>query len=379
MGLDLNRRTLTATAIAAVALAFALAASTAAARGLFGVIAQTPLGTADVAPLQSARPATVRFLLDWSTVQHTRGPCNAGSNFSPGTGPEANNCDWAAIDENISYAAQAGARGLPFLFGSPSWLRAASKASSAHPYVPPIYRAADRSAWQDFVSAAVDRYGPGGKFWETFSGTPHPVHSWQVWNEPTSPAYFAPRPNVARYVQLLKISHRAIKSADHGAEVVLAGVFGTPLPAGGGIDMPKYFKRLYAIAGVERYFDVAAVHPYSPGIGGVRLQIETARDLMRQNGDAHTKLWITEIGWASDGPKHHTLTSTRKGQARLLRKAFSMMRANRARWHLAGVNWFSWRDAPKDLSSCSACPYTGLLELDGAEKPAFGAFTGFTN
>jgi hypothetical protein len=330
----IRRVLISATVLAASTLA--VLAPAASADSLFGVIIQTPLDSPDVAPLREASPSSVRFLLNWDAVQPTKGPCNAGSNYAPGTGPTANNCDWSGVDQIVSVAAQAGTRGFPFLFGSPDWLTGASKATSRHPYVPPIYSASDEAAWRDFVSAAVDRYGPGGTFWQTFSGTPHPVNAWQVWNEPTSPAYFAPRPDVSKYVQLLKISHAAIKGADPHAQVVLAGVFGTPLAAGGGIDMPEFFKRLYAVPGAERYFDIAAVHP-----------------------------------------KHHTLTSTPKGQARLLGKAFSMFRHMQAQWHLAGVNWFSWRDAPKNLSSCAACPYAGLLQLDGTKKPAFDAFLRF--
>ena len=88
------RRLLISAAVLAVTALGALAPS-ASASNLFGVIIQTPLDGSDVAPLSEAGPSSVRFLLNWETVQPTKGPCNAGSNYSPGTGPTANNCDWS--------------------------------------------------------------------------------------------------------------------------------------------------------------------------------------------------------------------------------------------------------------------------------------------
>ncbi len=373
----MNRRVLTSLAVLAVTLTAGLAPA-ASANGLFGVIVQTPLHDGDVAPLREANPDSVRSLFFWENVQATKGPCHANSNFSPGTGPTANNCDWSSLDQTVRAAAQAGVKSFPFLFGSPKWLSAADKATPAHPYVPPVYNSADRTAWSNFVRAAVERYGRGGVFWNEFPGTARPVTDWQIWNEPTSPAYFAPRPNVAKYVSLVRLSNTVINKADPKAKVVLAGVFGTPRSAGGGIDMPTFFERLYDVPGVARFFDAAAIHPYSPGLRGVRLQVETARRLMSEGGDASAQLWISEVGWASDGPKGHTLTSTRRGQARLLTATFNMLKQNRTRWHLAGVNWFSWRDAPEDQSSCAACPWAGLIELDDTKKPAFNAFKKFS-
>lgn len=368
----------TAIAAAIVLVALLAAAPSASARGIFGVINQTPLGDEDVEPLREARPASLRVLVLWDFVQPTQGKCTSSGTYDPSTGPGSNHCDWSSIDQIVRVAAAAGVKTFPYLFGTPDWLKSTRKASPRRPWAPPLYARSDRGAWKRFVRAAVERYGRGGDYWLENPGARKPVREWQVWNEPTSPAYFAPRPDVELYFKLLKLSYGTIHRADPRAKVVLAGVFGTPRGRGGGIDMPEYFEQLYAIKRVERFFDIAAVHPYSPGIRGVRLQIEAVRRFMQAGGDRRTKLWISEIGWASAGPKGHTLTSTRRGQGRLLRSAFKLIEEMRRKWRIAGVNWFSWRDAPEDQSSCAACPWAGLLELDGTKKPAYRAFGKFT-
>jgi hypothetical protein len=372
------RRAFTVAVLAASLLAIAV--PTASAKGLFGVIPQAlPLGE-DIPLLRKANPATMRFVLEWTAIQGTKGPCKPTGDFNPGTGPGANNCNWAYGDQVIGITSQAGVTTMPFISGSPKWLDSAKHHSRRSISAPPLSSKADKQAWKTYVSAAVDRYGPGGAFWDEYQyeTTPKPVKFWQIWNEPSSPVYFAPRPAPKKYAQLLKISNQAVAKADPKAKIVAAGVFGSPRRRGGGIPVDKWFEELYKVKGVEKHFDVAAMHPYAPNVKGVEQQIEIVRDKMKDGGDGKTKLWISELGWGSDGPKGHTLTSTPKGQAKLLTKAFKRIKQKRAAWKIIGVNWFSWRDVPKNLSSCAACPYTGLLKKDLDEKPAFRAFQKFT-
>jgi hypothetical protein len=366
-----------------VAVPLAGAAKT---KNFFGVIAQTPLGEgdtqADINRLREANPATVRFIILWNDVQPTKGPCKPTGTYSPGTGSGANNCNWGSVDQNVKAAAAAGVRPWPYVFGTPGWTRSSRKGKRSKPWVPPVYSKGDRKAWQNFVKAAVNRYGRGGVFWKEQGYNPKLfADDWQIWNEPSSPAYFAPRPDARKYAQLLKLSAKAVRQADRKADVVTAGVFGTPRRRGGGIDMPDWYRKLYRIKGIEKAFDLIAMHPYAKNMRGISYQIKTLRRVMKQAGDARTKLWISEIGWASGGPKGHTLAGTPKSQARRLKQAFRLIKRNRNRWKIAGVNWFSWRDAPEGQSSCASCPFAGLLKhhSEGGEaKPAFNAFKKFT-
>lgn len=337
--------------------------------------------------------ASVRFILLWPLIQPSAGPCEPGT-FNPVVGDEPveagpeNHCDWAAVDRMVGGAAARGTASLPFAFGSPDWTDSNDdEPKEVASRVPPLETDADRRAWQAFLRAALRRYGPGGAFWAPGGAyeamhpgaAALPIRDWQVWNEPSTPAYFWPKPSPPRYAELLRLSAEVIRAEDPGATIVLAGLFGTPGGGPGGIYLPRYLKLLYRTQGVEADFDAVALHPYAPRISGVKAQIELARREMKRAGDAQADLWITELGWASDGPKEVQAVKTERGQARLLQRAFELLLKRRARWNVIGVNWFSLRDTSKNKSPCYGCPFTGLLDRHGEPKPAWQAFTGFTH
>jgi hypothetical protein len=337
--------------------------------------------------------SSVRFILLWPLIQATPGPCGPGA-YNPVVGDEdpepepENHCRWAAIDRMVGEAAARGTASLPFAFGSPDWVDSNDgEPAEVASRVPPLETDADRAAWQAFLRAALERYGPNGTYW--VPGGPYeslhpgasalPVRDWQVWNEPSTPAYFWPEPSPPRYADLLDLSAEVIRSEDSGATIVLAGLFGTPGGGPGGIFLPRYLRGLYGVAGVEHDFDAVALHPYAPRIDGMKAQIELARREMKRAGDAQADLWITELGWASDGPQEVQAVKTERGQARLLEDAFTVLKKQRRRWNIVGVNWFSLRDTPKKKSPCHGCPFTGLLKRDGDPKPAWNAFKRFTS
>ena len=113
----------------------------------------------------------------------------------------------------------------------PEWAVPTKKVPGAGGLLTPAYlpvSGAARTGWAAFMTAAVARYGPSGSFWSEHPGIPQrPIRSWQIWNEPNF-KYFIARPNPAEYGKLVKISYTALKAADPGAQVVLAGLFARP-------------------------------------------------------------------------------------------------------------------------------------------------------
>ena len=93
----------------------------------------------------------------------------------------------------------------------------------------------------------------------------------------------------------------------------------------------------------------------------MRGQIRTLRRVLRRNGDAATKIYVTEIGWGSDGFESRWERGIR-GQARELNRAFAMLANNRRGWRIGGVWWFSWADA--EGPACQFCDSAGLLTRD---------------
>src|SRR5207248_9639332 len=92
-----------------------------------------------------------------------------------------------------------------------------------------------------------------------------------------------------RYVARLRAGHRAIKSADPGAKLVLAG-----LPNASWRDLAKIYR-----AGGRPWFDVAAVHPYTYYVRNVIKLVVLFRSVMARYGDARKPLVVSEFTWSS--------------------------------------------------------------------------------
>ena len=103
-------------------------------------------------------------------------------------------------------------------------------------------------------------------------------------------------------------------------------------------------------------------------------QLREARSVARSFGDRKVGLWITEIGWASGGPRQEPYVKGDNGQARLLEKAYDKVLRKRRAFRLRGVFWYSWRDKGGGGRICAWCGHAGLRNADGSAKPAWEAF-----
>ena len=270
--------------------------------------------------------------------------------------------DFTALDETVGRAAESGIRVLPFVYGSPTWL-------TGDPARPPLRSPAARRAWTDLLTHLVRRYGPSGTFWEGRERR-MPIRRWQIWNEPNYLLFWRPRPSPAGYARLLGLSARTIRAADPGATILAAGV----APVEAGITPWAFLRRLYAVPGVRRDFDVVALHPYAPFVSWVVKQIRFIHEVMVEAGDGRTPLQLTELGVASNAAFRNPFDKGPQGQALFLRKTYGIALRNRRRWHLTGVDWFTWQDAAAADPHCVFCQYGGLFDQAGTAKPAWAAF-----
>ena len=302
----------------------------------------------------------------------------------PAVEPKPDSYDWSYLDFVVANAARNGIEMLPFLYGTPNWVKGVDchgLNSDLCQRVPPLSPQA-RSEWSDFLRDAVARYGPEGSFWTDstdFHDPPYlPITQWQIWNEPSSRTYYRPRPKPKGYAKLVKISHDAITEVDPEAEIVLAGVF--PAPEGGDkYRLAPYLSALYSTKGIGKHFDSAALHPYARTVNGLRGQISNVRRLMRRGGVAKKPLWISEVGWGSDPPvANRPLIKGIDGQRELLKQSFKLLAQRRGQWNLAGVLWYAWRDPGYSYENCTFCSSAGLLEENGNPKPAWDAFVAIT-
>ena len=223
-----------------------------------------------------------------------------------------------------------------------------------------------------FLKALVQRYGPNGSFWRLNPAIAKvPIREWQIWNEPNIRAFWSAQPYAKTYVSLLKAAHAAIKAADHGAKVVLAG-------------FPNYswiaLKRIYAVRGARSLFDIVAVHPYTKQPSGVITILDKVRQTMAAAGDGRKPMIADEISWPSSRGQtpHNTgfdFATTAAGQARNIASILPMLGKNRVALRLQAFYYYTWIGA--EQRNALAFDFAGLLKLTNgkvSEKPAFRAF-----
>ncbi len=122
---------------------------------------------------------------------------------------------------------------------------------------------------------------------------------------------------------MLDAAHDAVKEADPGAKVVLAGLTGTE--DGSPWDILRY---QYRRGGILGSFDVAAMHLYTGKPENVVEGVRLFRRVMKRHGDGGKPVWLTEFGiTASKGrtkaPRsQRTLRTTDRGMASFLHEAY---------------------------------------------------------
>jgi beta-xylosidase len=231
-----------------------------------------------------------------------------------------------------------------------------------------------RWAWQKFLREAARRYGPEGEFWEDHKKIDYlPITHWEIWNEENIVTQ-AKEPEPVEYARLLRISGRTLHTVKPGSKVLIGGLFGRPLQIPPNVASGNFLERVYKAGNVKPYFDGVALHPYVAQAKAMGPELNNFRRIMRQNGDAATPIYITELGWGSaSGPTRYQRGS--QGQANQLSEAFEMLSRNRIRWKVEGVWWFTWTD---EGGTCIFCGSAGLLNKRYEAKPSWYRFVEWT-
>jgi polysaccharide biosynthesis protein PslG len=298
--------------------------------------------------LDKAQPTGAKWLredFEWSVVE-----------------PQDDQWKWSRYDNLLIEAANRDVRILPVLIGTPSW------AGSAWNEIP-----ADPSEYAEYVAKLVERYGPGGSFWQAHPdiATFAPEY-FELWNEPYLGVFSAGNVDPGRYARLVKAAAGAGHSSNPQAKYLVAADLG---PTG---DRRTFIDGMYsAVPDLNSYFDAVAVHPYTTGhspddvYGGWGFpRLADIRAKFVDHGAQDKPLWITEIGW-STCPSHPNCVSE-QNQADYLRRMFELVRTNYSDYVRAAFVYcradLSFND-PSDPED-----WFGLQRLDGSHKPAYDAF-----
>jgi hypothetical protein len=210
---------------------------------------------------------------------------------------------------------------------------------------------------------------------------PRPIRNWQVWNEANF-KYFVARPNPKEFGKLVKITSAAIKGVDHGAKVILGGLFARPKEAlfkkkpRQAYFATEFLQTMYRTnPGIKARFDGVALHPYTTRWQLLTPEIEEVREVLRKAGDGSVGLWITELGWSSERPTpNNSFAKGPKGQVTQLKGAFRLLKAKAAKWRLQRVYWFSVDD---QKGTCNFCDGSGLFKDGFVPKPSWSAYVHF--
>lgn len=305
---------------------------------------------------------TMRTVFNWSGAQRYETfdevPAEERENYRDEGGVPT---DYSKIDAVVAAAAERRIAVLPVVQIAPMW-------AARHPgqlASPPK----DPQEYANFAAALVRRYGPGGSFWtEHPELVAQPIRYWQIWNEPSFKVFWSDQPFAEDYVDLLRHARDAIKAADPGAHIVLAGLANQSWTA-----LAKVYD-----AGGGRLFDVAAFHPFTETVDGVRKILEHDRRVMARNGDSRKPLWVTELSWTSAKGKTSVTfgnEQTEAGQAKKLSEAYRTLAKRRGKLHIGRVYWYTWLS--RDKQDDYPFDWAGLLRVtsDGVKgKPALTAF-----
>ena len=351
-------------------LAFAATAQALPAK-FWGVVPQSTLSVEQFQRLAQGGVESTRVAFDWAALQPQKG------------GP----IEWGGPDAIVERAALAGIDVLPTVTDAPNWavrsVRVQGGGGTTAPAHLPTTGAA-AAGWKSLLTQAIERYGPNGEFWATHPGVPvRPIRTWQIWNEPNF-KFFVAKPNPTEYGKLVKLSYAAIKPADPGARIVLAGLFAQPKGArtpSGKHTSPNWFAsdflgRMYKTTpGVKTDFSGVALHPYTSAWQNLKPEIEEVRGVLKANRDAGKGLWITELGWSSEpANRGDAFAKGLSGQATQLKGAFTLLSDNQPRWRIQQADWFS----VDDLSgACNFCGGSGLFGPGFTPKPAWRAYVKF--
>jgi hypothetical protein len=235
------------------------------------------------------------------------------------------------------------------------------------------------SDYARYLRALIGRYGPRGSLWTENPGVPKvPIRDWQIWNEPNGVFFWDDRPpygavrNAAYrrpYIKLLRASHDAIKAADPRGRAILAGFFGQAWYVLGFLyDSDRR---------VGRYFDAAAIHPFTAKPANVKVILALTRQVMNAHGDRRKPMLVTELSWPSAAGRPNQnfgFEVSESEQARRLERVYALLVAARRALRLERIYWYDW--ISYDTSTVSFA-YAGLRRFESGSvvsKPAFFSF-----
>lgn len=279
--------------------------------------------------------------------------------------------DFSAYDAWVAEAARHKLKIIPILFDQDDKASFRTK-RPAGGGERGAYPPKSNKAFGKFAAAVVKRYGPKGTLWRQGGLTKVPITTYQIWNEPNLPVYWRPKPNPKAFAKMMIAVRKQMRKAPGGKKIeVVSG--GLPDSKSSKPGVYKYLDRMYR-AGARRGIDALGFHPYARNTKGTLDKLKKVRKIMNKRGHKKGNIWITEIGWATTGPK----SDFRLGEGRVVREIKKLVPGlwkARKKLQLRGFQYYTWKDKPPYAGLRDHWGYhAGLLKQDGTRKKTFEAF-----
>ena len=270
---------------------------------------------------------------------------------------------WEHPDQVIAHAHAQGLTVIARLGLTPDWARP--------PDTPLTYL--DEDAYDDFAAFAA-------AFAERYRDQ---VGYLIIGNEPNLSYEWGYRSTTpADYVELLREVYPAVKAANPEMQILAGALAPTLEPEGSpwGLNDLAYLNGMYE-AGAADYFDGLAVHAYGltfpalsdpdPGILNFR-RVELVRQIMVEQGDEETAIYITETGW-NDHPRW--TMGVRPGQR--IQNTLDALQYAEGNWPFVEMMaiWAFRFPAPTK----SYMDYYTLVTPEFVTKPIYEAIKGYTS
>lgn len=219
----------------------------------------------------------------------------------------------------------------------------------------------------------------------------HQVDVYQIWDEPNLAANWGSGPvSPSAYADLLARAARAIRAADPGAKIMLAGLAPTVETGPQNLSELQYLEQLYEL-GAASSFDIVAAKPYGCRTGPDDRRVDEShlnvsrvlllREVMVANGDAETAIWASHWGWNAL-PEGWDGDPSLWGQVDETTQAdhsVAMLERARNEWPWMGAMIIE--NLQPEAAPCSPCeadlenPRWGfaLLDPDGEARPVYEA------
>ena len=292
----------------------------------------------------------LREEFDWATIE-----------------PAPGQFDFSYYDHFMLLAAQAGEHVLPVLYDTPAW------AGQSYGTIP-----TDTTAFSQYVTAVVSRYGAHGSFWAqnpTLAGSA--IHTWEIWNEPYLASGDANHYDPAAYANLVKATAIAGRAADPTAQFLLAADMQSTRDANG--NWQWWVDALYqAVPDLNNYFDGVAAHPYGNFSTFTALtatpygtpyasydNVQRITDIRQQflDHNANKPFWITEAGWSTCTDNSSCVTPNQ--DASDLSALFTTIHSQWSSWIQAAFI-YSYTDSNAPTTTQGGY---GLTNTDGSPSP----------